>query len=61
MEGFANRPFSYIRHCCDSDIVEGQCCHDKDNEEGDVGTIHPMDVIMRSSKVLIKLCKLLLL
>jgi hypothetical protein len=33
-KGSINKPFSYVKHCCDSDIVEEQCCSDKDSEEG---------------------------
>jgi hypothetical protein len=33
-ERFINKPFSYVKHQCDSDIAERQRCNDKDNEEG---------------------------
>jgi len=41
MEGSAYRPCSYIRHHRNGDIVEGQCCNDKDNEEGQVSGYLP--------------------
>jgi hypothetical protein len=35
IEGFINRPFSYVKHCHDDDNVEGQ--HYSDNEYEQVG------------------------
>jgi hypothetical protein len=33
---FINKPFFYVKHQCDSDIVERQPYNDKDNEEGQI-------------------------
>jgi hypothetical protein len=33
-ERFIDKPFSYLKHCHDSNIVEGHRCSDMDNEEG---------------------------
>jgi hypothetical protein len=57
-KGFINRPFSYIKHCCDNDIAKGHCYSDRDNEEGHlVGNL--VGIILLSWRVHFGLCKLL--
>ncbi len=35
-EGSLTKPFSYIKCCHNTNIVEGQHCSDRDNEEREV-------------------------